>query len=74
MYATQLLLGGLAALTLQLSLASPLERRTSLPSSTDTKHLRPVLERRDSPGFAQGQPYDGKAKAHFLSVWATSPD
>ena len=58
----QLLLGGLAALTLHLANASPVERRTTLPSSANSKHLRPVLERRDSPGFAQGQPYDGKGK------------
>ncbi|KAK3071459.1 hypothetical protein LTR53_008599 [Teratosphaeriaceae sp. CCFEE 6253] len=62
MKSAQYLICGLAACVLDLSIASPVERRTTLPSNADSKHLRPVLERRESPGFAEGQPYDGKGK------------
>ncbi|KAK4554670.1 hypothetical protein LTR86_008172 [Recurvomyces mirabilis] len=44
---------------------NPLNRRTTLPSSSGSKHLRPLVERRQSTqssGFASGQPYDGKGK------------
>ncbi|KAK3643079.1 hypothetical protein LTR56_010453 [Elasticomyces elasticus] len=45
------------------SLANPIELRDGLPSNRGSKHLRPVLERRQSAGgFAQGQPVDGKGK------------
>ena len=57
-----LFVGGLATFLLQPAFASPLEQRTTLPSSAASKHLRPVFQRRDPQGFAQGQPSDGKGK------------
>ena len=47
--------------------AVPALRPRSLPSKAGSKHLRPIVERRDAPGFAQGQPFDGKGKGAPLS-------
>jgi oxalate decarboxylase len=38
--------------------ASPVEKR--LPTTPQSKHLR--FDKRDEPGYAQGQPIDGKGK------------
>jgi oxalate decarboxylase len=43
--------------------ANPVERR--LPSTPQSKHLR--FDRRDEPGYAQGQPIDGKGKGAPIS-------
>jgi hypothetical protein len=41
--------------------ANPVEKR--LPSAPKSKHLRPhYLSRRDEPGYAEGNPIDGKGK------------
>jgi oxalate decarboxylase len=43
--------------------ANPVEKR--LPSTPQSKHLR--FDRRDEPGYAQGQPIDGKGKGAPIS-------
>ncbi|GAB7330314.1 hypothetical protein MBLNU13_g01953t1 [Cladosporium sp. NU13] len=43
--------------------ANPVEKR--LPSTPQSKHLR--FDRRDAPGYAQGQPIDGKGKGAPIS-------
>lgn len=45
--------------------ANPVAKK--LPSTPQSKHLRPYLERRDEPGYAQGNPIDGKGKGAPLS-------
>lgn len=55
----------ITALLIDAGIASPVERRTSLPSTGGSKHLRPVLEKRQNSqeaGFSSGEPYDGKGK------------
>ena len=50
------------------SLASPFVKRVPGQGPHQSKHLRPVLERRqDGPQFAQGQPIDGKGKGAPIS-------
>jgi hypothetical protein len=43
--------------------ANPVNKR--LPSTPQSKHLR--FDRRDEPGYAQGQPIDGKGKGAPIS-------
>jgi hypothetical protein len=50
-----------------LSNAAPSATPASKYPSTGSKHLRPVLERRQSPGFSQGQPDNGKGKGGPLN-------
>ena len=38
-----------------------------VPEGRVSKHLRPVLEKRDSPQFTVGQPVDGSGKGAPLS-------
>ncbi|KAI9701741.1 MAG: hypothetical protein M1820_006369 [Bogoriella megaspora] len=51
----------------ELAKAVPSTRPKSLPTRAGSKHLRPILERRQTSGFAQGQPYDGKGKGAPLN-------
>lgn len=55
----------LAFCALASAAATPVERK--LPSNQGSKHLRPYLERRDEPGYADGQPIDGKGKGAPIS-------
>ena len=57
----------LYSLDLASATPTPHVRRGGLPSTSQSKHLRPVLERRADPGFSQGQPYDGKGKGAPIS-------
>jgi hypothetical protein len=44
---------------------NPVEKR--LPSTPKSKHLRPhYLSKRDEPGYAEGNPVDGKGKGASL--------
>ena len=64
----QLLIATLMLQWLDLSEAVPTASpKASLPSQRDSKHLRPVLEKRQQSGFDQGQPFDGKGKGGPIS-------
>ncbi|MCJ1325283.1 hypothetical protein MMC10_001945 [Thelotrema lepadinum] len=41
--------------------------KSSLPSHRNSKHLRPILEKRQQSGFNQGQPSDGNGKGGPIS-------
>lgn len=63
---TQDLLGSLVAFCAVTAVsANPVAKK--LPSTPQSKHLRPFLERRDESGYTQGQPIDGKGKGAPLS-------
>lgn len=63
---TQDLLGSIVAFCAVTAVsANPVAKK--LPSTAQSKHLRPFLERRDESGYAQGQPIDGKGKGAPLS-------
>ena len=49
--------------------ASPVAHFDKVPDGV-TKHLRPVLEKRESPQFLSGDPVDGNGKGAPLSGMA----
>ena len=51
---------------LQIARATPVAR-LEVPEGRVSKHLRPVLEKRDPPQFTVGQPVDGNGKGAPLS-------
>ena len=58
-----------------LGLATPVARpKFRFPSGGVSKHLRPVLEKRDTAQFVEGQPIDGKGKGAPISgIYQMSP-
>ena len=48
-------------------LAGPLILKDALPSKPSSKHLRPSHTKRGTPGFSQGEPYDGNGKGSVFS-------
>ena len=51
---------------LPIARATPVAR-LEVPEGRVSKHLRPVLEKRDPPQFSVGQPVDGNGKGAPLS-------
>jgi hypothetical protein len=56
----------LLAYSLVLALGKPLSE-AAMPSRAGSKHLRPVIEKRQQSGFSSGNPEDGKGKGGPLS-------
>ena len=64
----QLAIGVVITATIQVVVGSPVARFDEIRDAGVSKHLRPVLEKRDGPPqFTVGEPIDGKGKGAPIS-------